>query len=45
MALQNHAVTKRLAAQARLLNLSHDIIFVRDRSGVITFWNKTAEQV
>ncbi|WP_247507018.1 ATP-binding protein [Bradyrhizobium sp. 1] len=45
LALQNHAATKRLAAQARLLNLSHDMIFVRDRGGVITFWNKTAEQV
>lgn len=44
LALQNHAATKRLAAQARLLNLSHDMIFVRDRDGIITFWNKTAEQ-
>ncbi|WP_445221357.1 ATP-binding protein [Bradyrhizobium sp. Pa8] len=44
LALQNHAATKRLAAQARLLNLSHDMIFVRDRSGVITFWNRAAEQ-
>lgn len=44
LVLQNHAATTRLAAQARLLNLSHDMIFVRDRSGVITFWNKTAEQ-
>lgn len=44
LALQNHAATKRLAAQARLLNLSHDMIFARDRGGMITFWNKTAEQ-
>jgi len=44
LALQNHGATKRLAAQARLLNLSHDMIFTRDRGGVITFWNKTAEQ-
>lgn len=44
LALQNHTATTRLAAQARLLNLSHDMIFVRDRGGVITFWNKTAEQ-
>ena len=44
LALQNHAATQRLAAQARLLNLSHDMIFARDRGGVITFWNKTAEQ-
>jgi PAS domain S-box-containing protein len=44
LALQNHAATKRLAAQARLLNLSHDMIFVRDRRNVITFWNKAAEE-
>ncbi len=44
LALQNQAATKRLAAQARLLNLSHDMIFVRDRHGVITFWNKAAEE-
>jgi PAS domain S-box-containing protein len=44
LALQNHEATKRLAAQARLLNLSHDMIFVRDRHGVITFWNKAAEE-
>jgi PAS domain S-box-containing protein len=44
LALQNQAATGRLAAQARLLDLSHDMIFVRDRRGVITFWNKTAEE-
>ncbi|MEY9183833.1 PAS domain S-box-containing protein [Bradyrhizobium sp. USDA 326] len=44
LALQNHAATNRLAAQARLLNLSHDMIFVRDRAGVINFWNRAAEQ-
>ena len=44
LALQNQAATKRLAAQARLLNLSHDMIFVRDRRGVVTFWNKAAEE-
>ena len=45
LALQNQAATKRLAAQARLLDLSHDMIFVRDRRGVITFWNKAAEEI
>jgi PAS domain S-box-containing protein len=44
LALQNQGATKRLAAQARLLNLSHDMIFVRDRRGVITFWNRAAEE-
>lgn len=43
LALQNQATTKRLVAQARLLDLSHDMIFVRDRDGVITFWNQGAE--
>jgi PAS domain S-box-containing protein len=36
LALQNQAATQRLAAQARLLNLSHDMIFA--------FWNKAAEE-
>jgi PAS domain S-box-containing protein len=44
LALQNQAATERLAAQARLLNLSHDMIFVRDRRGLISFWNKAAEE-
>ena len=44
LTLENQAATKRLAAQARLLNLSHDMIFVRDRRGVITFWNRAAEE-
>lgn len=45
LALQNQHATRRLASQARLLNLSHDMIFVRDHHGVITFWNRTAEDV
>lgn len=45
LALQNQRATRRLAAQARLLDLSHDMIFVRDRQGVITFWNRTAEDI
>jgi PAS domain S-box-containing protein len=45
LALQNQAATATLAAQARLLNLSHDMIFVRDIEGVISFWNDAAEQV
>jgi PAS domain S-box-containing protein len=44
LALQNQTATKRLAAQARLLNLSHDMIFVRGMNGVISFWNKCAEE-
>lgn len=45
LALQHQAAMQRLRAQATLLDLSHDMIFVRDRAGIITFWNRTAEQV
>lgn len=45
LALQSQAATATLAAQARLLNLSHDMIFVRDIGGVISFWNDAAEHV
>ncbi|MER8579641.1 ATP-binding protein [Mesorhizobium sp. M1423] len=45
LALQSQAATATLAAQARLLNLSHDMIFVRDIRGVINFWNDAAAEV
>lgn len=45
LALQHQHAMQRLRGQAMLLDLSHDMIFVRDRSGVITFWNRTAAQV
>ena len=32
-----------LREQARLLNLTHDAIFVRDMNDVITYWNRGAE--
>ncbi|TAJ27091.1 PAS domain-containing sensor histidine kinase [Bosea sp. (in: a-proteobacteria)] len=44
LALKNQAATATLAAQARLLSLSHDMIFVRDILGQITFWNRAAEE-
>ena len=34
-----------LREQASLLNLTHDTIFVRDMSDVITYWNRGAEEL
>jgi PAS domain S-box-containing protein len=45
LALKNQADTATLAAQARLLDLSHDMTFARDSQGRITFWNRAAEEV
>ncbi len=45
LALQHQHAMQRLRGQAMLLDLSHDMIFVRDRGGVITFWNRTAAQL
>lgn len=41
--LRNQASAARVAAQAALLDLSHDMIFMRDAFGRITFWNRAAE--
>ncbi len=38
-------VERRLAEQARLLDLSNDAIIVRDIDNRITYWNRGAEQV
>jgi PAS domain S-box-containing protein len=34
-----------LRQQANLLNLTHDSIFVRDMDGVVTYWNRAAEEL
>jgi PAS domain S-box-containing protein len=34
-----------LSEQARLLDLTHDTVFVRDLNDVITYWNRAAEQL
>ncbi|GEP05325.1 PAS domain-containing sensor histidine kinase [Methylobacterium oxalidis] len=43
--LQNQRAAERLAEQANLLELTHDSIFVRDRSDIVTFWNRAAEDL
>ena len=34
-----------LSEQARLLDLTHDTVFVRDMNDVITYWNRGAEEL
>ena len=43
LALKNQSVTEVAYEQARLLDLTHDTIFVRDMNNVITYWNQGAE--
>ena len=45
LALKNLASQQVLREQARLLDLTHDTIFVRDMNDVITYWNRGAEQL
>jgi PAS domain S-box-containing protein len=45
LALRIQAAGTVLREQAKLLDLSHDTIFVRDMNTVITFWNRGAEQL
>ncbi|GJE41643.1 PAS domain-containing sensor histidine kinase [Methylobacterium soli] len=44
LSLQNQQASEKLLAQAQLLDLSHDMIFVRDPAGPITFWSRGAEE-
>jgi PAS domain S-box-containing protein len=45
LALRNQEATAALVDQTRLLDLTHDAIFVRDMKDVITYWNRGAEQL
>jgi PAS domain S-box-containing protein len=45
LALRNRAAATALYGQARLLDLTHDAIFVRNMSDVITYWNRGAEEL
>ncbi|MEA1833356.1 ATP-binding protein [Methylobacterium durans] len=44
LALQNQQAAEKLRAQAELLDLSHDMIVVRDPAGPVTFWSRGAEE-
>jgi two-component system, LuxR family, sensor kinase FixL len=45
LALKNQAAGMGLREQARLLDLTHDTIFVRDMHDTITYWNRAAEEL
>ncbi len=45
LALGIQASTQAVHNQARLLDLTHDAIFVRDMDDVITYWNRGAESL
>ena len=45
LVLRNHAATAALKEQARLLDLTHDAILVRDLDDVVLYWNRGAEEL
>ena len=45
LALKNQSANVALRGQARLLDLTHDTIFVRDMNDCITYWNRGAEEL
>ena len=45
LALKHQSARMTLHKQARLLDLTHDTIFVRDMNDAITYWNRGAEEL
>jgi PAS domain S-box-containing protein len=45
IAIERKQAEEVLREQARLLDLTHDTIFVRDMTDVITYWNRGAEEL
>lgn len=45
LVLRNEAAMAAIGEQARLLDLTHDSIFVRDLANVVTYWNRGAEEL
>ena len=45
LALKNQSATLALRERARLLDLTHDTIFVHNMNNVITYWNRGAEEL
>jgi two-component system, LuxR family, sensor kinase FixL len=45
LALKTHSVNMVLLERARLLDLTHDSVFVRNTKDVITYWNRGAEEL
>jgi PAS domain S-box-containing protein len=44
LAVKNQSANSALRERARLLDLTHDSIFVRDMNDCITYWNRGAEE-
>jgi len=45
LVLRNHSAQAMRREQARLLDLTHDTVFVRDMRDIITYWNRAAEEM
>jgi PAS domain S-box-containing protein len=45
LVLRYQTAARELADRANLLDLTHDTVFVRDVAGVITYWNRAAEDI